>query len=180
MQIQKLSASVVQRRHIQLLDKCTKEDYPKEGGGALKTYGGFLISRIQKLGGRVFDKILRQSGVDAFSGAQGRILYVLWEHERLTISEIGRLTSLAKTTLTAMLDRMENAGLVKRMPDPNNRRQIYVILTPKAWALRKDYEQVSEQANDIFYEGFTEEEILLFEDTLRRIVSNFEKKEKEL
>lgn len=76
-----------------------------------KTSGGFLISQIKQLQGRVFEKMLKESGVDAFNGAQGRILYVLWEHERLTISEIGRLTSLANT-LTSMLDRMEEGGLL--------------------------------------------------------------------
>lgn len=77
-----------------------------------KTSGGFLISQIKQLQGRVFEKMLKESGVDAFNGAQGRILYVLWEHERLTISEIGQLTSLANTSLTSMLDRMEEGGLL--------------------------------------------------------------------
>ena len=45
---------------------------------------------------------------DTSNGAQGRILYVLWEHETLPISEIGKLISLAKATLTSMLDRMED------------------------------------------------------------------------
>jgi len=142
----------------------------------VKTYGGFLISQIKQLGGRAFEKILKQSGVDAFSGAQGRILYVLWENGSLTITEICRLTSLAKTTLTAMLDKMEKSGLVERIPDRNNRRQIFVGLTPKAGGLRDAYERVSEETNEIFYAGFTEDEISHFENTLRRIIQNFEKR----
>ncbi|WP_252891750.1 MarR family transcriptional regulator [Thermoclostridium stercorarium] len=75
------------------------------------------MSRIQHLSRRVFEKLLKESGVDIFNGAQGRILYVLWEHGQLTITEISRLTSLAKTTLTSMLDRMEAGGLIERIPD---------------------------------------------------------------
>lgn len=143
----------------------------------MKTYGGFLISQIRQLGGRAFEKILKDSGIDAFNGAQGRILYVLWENGSMTISEIGKLTSLYKTTLTAMLDRMEVAGLIARIPDIKNRRQIFINLTAKADELRSDYEKVSEQTNEIFYDGFNEEEVLFFEDTLRRIIKNFEKRE---
>lgn len=143
----------------------------------MKTYGGFLISQIRQLSGRHFDRLLRESGVDAFNGAQGKILYVLWEKGRLTITEISRCTSLAKTTLTAMLDRMEAGGLVVRKPDPVNRRQIFIELTPAAERLRGDYERVSEQTNEIFYEGFSEEEILQFERMLRRILANYEKRE---
>ena len=102
----------------------------------IKSIAGFLISRIKQLGGRIFDQRLKESGIDAFNGPQGRILYVLWEHPALTITEIGRMTSLAKTTLTGMLDRMEESGLVLRVRVPHNRRQVHVSLTVKAQGLR--------------------------------------------
>lgn len=118
--------------------------------------------------------MLKESEVDAFNGAQGRILYVLWEHEKLTISEIGRMTSLAKTTLTSMLDRMEEGELVKRIPDPNNRRQIFISITDKAKEYKEAYDRVSDQMNTLFYQGFTEDEVLDFEDKLKRIIKNME------
>lgn len=119
--------------------------------------------------------MLKESGVDAFNGAQGRILYVLWEHEKLSITEIGRLTSLAKTTLTTMIDRMEENGLVTRTPDKKNRRQIFVSITQKAKGYSEVYDCVSEQMNTLFYQDFTETEILSFEERLKKIISNLEK-----
>lgn len=139
-----------------------------------KTYGGFLISQIKQLQGRVFEKMLREHDVDAFNGAQGRILYVLWEYEKLTISEIGRLTSLAKTTLTSMLDRMEVSGFVERTPDTQNRRQIIISITEKAKEYREVYDRVSNQMNTLFYQGFSESEVTEFEDKLKRIIKNLE------
>lgn len=140
----------------------------------MKTHGGFLVSQIKQLQGRAFEKMLRQSGVDAFNGAQGRILYVLWEHDSLTISEIGRLTSLAKTTLTGMLDRMEESGFVRRTPDTQNRRQVIVSITDKAREYRQAYDRVSDRMNALFYQGFTETEAEEFEEKLRRIIRNLE------
>ena len=144
---------------------------------AIKTYGGFLISQIRQIGNRAFEKILRENGVDAFNGPQGRILYVLWEHENLSISDIAKLTSLANTTLTGMLDRMESQGLVVRVPDKENRKKISIILTPEAAKLRAAYDEVSERSNEIFYNGFSEDEIVIFEDTLRRILKNYKEYE---
>jgi len=144
-----------------------------------KTYGGFLVSQIKQLQARAFEKMLRDSGVDAFNGAQGRILYVLWERGRLTISEIGRLTSLAKTTLTGMLDRMEDAGLVVRTPDPVNRRQIHIELTAQARGYRAAYDRVSQEMDERFYRGFSDNEIEAFERQLRRIIQNLEEPDKE-
>ncbi|WP_373118687.1 MarR family transcriptional regulator [Holdemania massiliensis] len=140
----------------------------------MKTYGGFLISQIRQLSGRTFGKILKEKGIDAFNGPQGRILYVLWEQGELSITDIARLTSLANTTLTGMLDRMEAQGLVVRIPDQHNRRRILIQLTLKARQLQDAYDEVSEKNNAIFYAGFTQSEIQQFEAMLKRILQNYE------
>ena len=136
------------------------------------------MSRISLLSSRTWERLLKECGIDAFNGAQGRILYVLWEHEKLTITEIARLTSLAKTTLTSMLDRMEASELVKRVPDSKNRRQIFIKITMKAKEYRKKYEQLTDEMNEIFYRGFTETEITDFDSKLYRVLRNFEREEK--
>jgi len=135
------------------------------------------MSQIRHLSSRVWERLLKECGVDAFNGAQGRILYVLWEHEKLTITDIGRLTSLAKTTLTSMLDRMETAGLVERIPDKQNRRQIFIKVTAKAKEYREKYDWLADKMNGIFYQGFDEVEVYEFEDKLRKIVDNLETEE---
>ena len=43
--------------------------------------GGFLVTKIKQLGDRIFEKILSEKNIDAFNGAQGRILYVLWQED---------------------------------------------------------------------------------------------------
>ena len=134
-----------------------------------------MLSQIHQLSGRAFERMLRESEVDAFNGAQGRILYVLWEKDNLSITEVGKLTSLAKTTLTGMLDRMEEGGLVERIPDKKNRRQIFIRITEKAKAYREKYDAVSEEMNQLFYQGFREEEVKEFEAMLRRIKANLER-----
>ena len=135
------------------------------------------MSQVRQIANRAFEKILRESGINAFNGPQGRILYVLWEHENLSISDIAKLTSLANTTLTGMLDRMESQDLVVRVPDKENRRKITIKLTSQAEKLRTAYDDVSRKTNEIFYAGFSENEIAFFEDTLRRILKNFEEYE---
>jgi len=145
----------------------------------LKTYGGFLMSQIGRITSRTWERLLKECGVNAFNGAQGRILYVLWEHEKLTITEIARLTSMANTTLTSMLDRMESEGLVKRNHDKINRRQIFVSVTKKAKEYQEQYEKICDEMNGIFYKGFSETEIADFENQLRRILKNMEERENE-
>lgn len=141
----------------------------------MKTEGGFLISQIKQIGGRVFDKILARENIDEFNGAQGKILYVLWQKDKISIIELSKLVGLANTTLTSMLDRMEESGLIKRLPDPSDRRKSLIVLTEQAQQLKEKYDQVSQNMNDIYYEGFTEEEIIEFEQYLHRVLKNIKK-----
>ena len=71
-----------------------------------------------------------------------------------------------------MLDRMEEAGLLSRVFDKSNRRQIRIALTEKARSLNVEYVKVSQDMNDIYYAMFSDDEIIAFENTLRRILKN--------
>ncbi len=142
-----------------------------------ETNGGFLISQINKVSGRIFEKLLSNAGVEAFNGAQGRILYVLWKQDNIPIIKLSKKTGLAKTTLTSMLDRMENAGLISRVFDKADRRQIRIILTEQARSLSGGYDRVSQSMSRIFYQGFSDDEILVFEKNLQRILKNISESE---
>ena len=143
----------------------------------MKAEGGYLMSQIKQVSGRIFEKMLINAGIDEFNGAQGRILYVLWQNDNIPIVELSRKTGLAKTTLTSMLDRMEVSNLISRVYDPKDRRQLRIVLTEHARSLSDKYEDVSEQMVNVYYAGFSEKEIYLFEDMLRRVLNNLQEKE---
>ena len=135
---------------------------------------GFLISQIKNLTSRLLDETLEQHGMNAFSGAQGRILDILWQQDQIPIREISRQTSLTMPTPTGMLDRMENAGLIKRAPDPADRRKINIRLTEEARSMEAGYRRVSDDMNTVFFKGFSEEEEAALQGYLERILNNLE------
>lgn len=137
-----------------------------------KTYGGFLVSQLKQIQGRVFEKLLSDANVNEFNGAQGRILFVLWQEDFVPIVELSKKTGLAKTTLTSMLDRLEEAGLINRNYDKADRRQIKITLTEKSRELKDKYDEVSRKMSEIFYKGFSDSEIQQFENYLSRIIHN--------
>lgn len=142
-----------------------------------RTNGGFLIGKIKQIQGRVFSRMLCAHGISEFNGAQGRILFVLWEEDGIPISTLAERTGLAKTTLTSMLDRLERLGHVERADDPEDRRSVRVRLTERARGLREQYEAVSAEMNELFYRGFSRGEIRRFEKNLERILENLTREE---
>ncbi len=135
----------------------------------METKGGFYITQIKQLQDRIFERLLLENDIE-ISGGQGRILFILWQTDHLTISEISKRTSLAKNTVSVVINGMVNKGIVERNTNPRNRREAIVSLTEYAKSLQVRYEAVSQQMNTLFYRGFSEEERERFEQYLARIL----------
>ena len=140
----------------------------------MKTNGGFLVTKIKQLGDRIFERILAEKNIDAFNGAQGRILYVLWQEDGVPIKIISEKSGLAITSLTTMLGRMEKNGLISRKTDEADKRKTLLFLTDKAKELKEAFDSVSNEMGNIYYRDFTDKEILQFEEYLNRIRVNLE------
>ena len=140
----------------------------------METSTGFLISQVKQVQGRIFQRLLTESGVEEFNGPQGRILYVLWKEDGIPIARLAQQTGLAKSTLTAMLTRMEDAGLITRENASADKRQVIVCLTDTARSLQDKYEQVSEEMNQLFYRGMTQEDADVLDGLLSRVLANLQ------
>ena len=139
---------------------------------------GLLITLTKQYQERILTSLLVKYGIDEFNGPQGRILYVLWNSNSISIQELAQRTGLANATLTSMLDRMEQKNLLRRTADPGDRRKIRILLTEQAFGLREKYEAVTAAMTGITYQGFSEEEIKQLESYMERVlrnVQNFEK-----
>jgi DNA-binding MarR family transcriptional regulator len=137
-----------------------------------KTRGGFLISKIKQIQGRVFERLLTLNDITELNSAQGRILFVLWEEDDIPITKLSEKTGLAKTTLTSMLDRLEASDHIIRERDSANRKIVRIKLTKNAKKLKSRYDEVSTQMSEIFYRGFSDNEIKKFEKALDKVLNN--------
>ena len=142
--------------------------------------GGSLVAQIHQVAGRIFARMLKEHGIEEVNPAQGRILFALWKQDDVPIQDLVRRTSLGKSTLTSMLDRLEAQGFIVRKADPLDRRQLRIALTEKNVPIQAAHRQVSEEMTSLFYEGFSSEEIDAFEASLRRIHANLARHEAEL
>ena len=57
-------------------------------------------------------------------------MFALWEHDDLTVKELGELLHLDSGTLTPLLKRLEAMGLVRRARDTADERSVRINLTP--------------------------------------------------
>ena len=93
----------------------------------------------------------------------------MWEEDGLSVGEIGRLIGLDTATLAGILDRMVNAGWVRREADPDDGRVARVYLTDKAKGIIRDLATTIERTNNELLKNFSLEEKLLFKRLLREV-----------
>lgn len=79
----------------------------------------FALVRLFRLVNRTYGRALADHGL---TGEQAHVLLVLWLEGPMKIGELQRVLMLGSGTLTGAIDRMERAGLVRRVPDPRDRR----------------------------------------------------------
>ncbi|MDA3900426.1 MAG: MarR family transcriptional regulator [Spirochaetes bacterium] len=144
----------------------------------IKRNGGFLISKIHQVSGRIFNRILQQEGVIEINSAQGRILFALWEQDGIPITTLSKKTMLERSTLTGMLDRLERDDFIIRKPSAEDRRVLLIYRTDKDRFFQRKFKRISERMCDIFYKGMNEEAIERFEDDLAHILDNCIEEEK--
>ncbi len=137
----------------------------------VKRQGGFLVSKIHRLSGRIFARMLKAYDIK-LNPAQGRIMFVLWQTDGIPIRELAERTSLGKSTLTSMLDRLQATGYIERVRSEVDRRIILVQRTAKDRAAQEAYERASKAMTEIYYDGFTNDEIDQFEHHLSRVLHN--------
>lgn len=89
----------------------------------------YLISRATLAVTSQLKKGFAAAGLLTLKPAYLGVLLCLWIEDRLQGNELGKRAGLEPSTMTGLLDRMEKDGLVKREPDPNDRRANRIHLT---------------------------------------------------
>jgi DNA-binding MarR family transcriptional regulator len=87
-----------------------------------------LLMRISAGFGRATAQVRRRAGLGSNEWAA---LIALWDGGRCTMTELGERIDLSRAAITTLADRLNSIGLLERVPDPSDRRRIFVTVTPR-------------------------------------------------
>lgn len=99
-------------------------------------------------------------------------LRILWDREGLTQRELSAEAGVMEPSTFAAIKAMEELGYVTRTQTPENRKNVYVHLTPKGRALRRKLEPLAEEVNSIAVRGASAEDRAATRRTLQLIIQN--------
>lgn len=90
------------------------------------------------------------------------VLRALYEQEGLTASHLATLVCRHPSSMTAVLDRMEEKGLLRRQVDAADRRVVHIFLTEGGRAYRPQVEALTARLDRLIKETLSDEQLATF------------------
>jgi DNA-binding MarR family transcriptional regulator len=99
-----------------------------------------------------------------------RCLDLLDQAEGMTAGELARAAGLTTGAVTAVVDRLERAGVARRVADPSDRRRVRIEVTPKMWELTGPLMMPFIAESSTILDDYSTEELERFADFMRRVI----------
>lgn len=116
--------------------------------------------------------VLRQAVGDLPHGARGfSALRMAAEPESRNQAELAKFLGLDRTVMVYLVDDLEKAGLVERVPDPNDRRSKLIRATPAGVARLCELRRATEAAEAELLSDLSPAEAELLHSLLRRVAA---------
>ena len=128
-----------------------------------------LVGDVSRMARRGFDARAREIGV---TRSQWQVLVVLRRHEGVNQGGLAEMLDVEPITVCRMVDRLQEADLVERRPDPADRRSWRLFLTAKAGDLLAQLRPMAEALEAQALEGISGRERAALAAMLDRIRSN--------
>jgi DNA-binding MarR family transcriptional regulator len=101
-----------------------------------------------------------------------QFLRILWENDGLTQRELSTQAGVMEPTTAAALKAMEELGYVERRQLPENRKNVYVHLTPRGRALRAKLEPLAVAVNKAAVRNVAAGDVAACRRTLLAVLQN--------
>lgn len=95
-------------------------------------------------------------------------LRLLFQKGIATPSELARHTGLTSGATTAMLDRLEKAGLIERRPNPNDRRGSLIAPAESSAEKAASWFESARKAQDELVSSYSESDLEIIADVFER------------
>lgn len=97
-----------------------------------------------------------------------------------TPTELSRHTGLTSGATTAMLDRLERAGLIERRPNPDDRRGTLIVPAKSAAEKAASWFESAREAQDELVSSYSEEELEIIADVFERFAQLWEQEREKI
>ena len=127
---------------------------------------GFLLSKAYQRACAIYKEQFERYDL---TPQQFGLLRFLWEEDGLTQVELSNRSQIDRTTIGGLIDRLEQSGLLKRLPHPDDRRAYRISLSATGKKLEAELTPLAEELHRKILAPLTAEEIETLTTILRKL-----------
>jgi DNA-binding MarR family transcriptional regulator len=135
------------------------------------------INGLRRRFHRMMDETIAEYGLNSGEWKALNQLRLAGPPHRRAVGEMAEWAELSSGAMTNRLDRLEQASLVKRVPDPNDRRGVLVELTDKGHRTWEESLRAGAANEALIAAALGQDEKRQLNALLRRLMLEFERRE---
>ncbi len=132
-----------------------------------------LIARVRDKAYEFITSELHKKKIKGLVPSHGGIMSNLFKKDRLSMKEVAERIGRDKSTVTALVNKLEAAGYVTREKDVDDSRITYLCLTLKGKSLEADFDGISKNLIATAFRGFSQEEKESMVKAIVKMLNNF-------
>jgi DNA-binding MarR family transcriptional regulator len=130
----------------------------------LQAHTGYYLNRLRGLVHSRFEAALAEEDVTV---AQWSVLITVYRSDAGTPLEIARFVDVDPGAMTRLLDRLEDKGMIQRLPVEGDRRRMQIVLTPRAREMTPRLAALADANDAAFFGALSDDE----QAELRRLLA---------
>ncbi len=131
------------------------------------------LAHLVRDSGRAYSRALQvRLGQHDVPFGHWTFLRILWESDGLTQSELSVQAGVMEPTTFSAMKKMESLGYITRRHSAENKKNLYVYLTPKGRKLKQILVPLAEQVNQVSVKGISSQEVATTRRVLLAILNN--------
>jgi DNA-binding MarR family transcriptional regulator len=135
----------------------------------------FVLSRAFYSYVHMLEHLLHEFGLSKIiRPGMGHVLFALWQHDNVTMSNLAARTGLALSSLTRLVGEMERAKLVTRNRCAQDGRAMRTQLTPLGHSLESMADQVVTRLREVVETGMSKADVKTIKDGLTTMIENMD------
>lgn len=91
---------------------------------------------------------------------------------RLLFNEIASIWKISKSSLSDIINKYESQGLIKKCICNEDKRSIYISLTPEAVSIKQRLQEIDREFLDLLLKDFDEDQRKVFEENIDKALNN--------
>lgn len=123
----------------------------------------YMVKQVELVVRSHLDDLVRPSGITAL---QYTALTVLQRHDGLSAAQLARDSFVTAQSIADLVRSLETRGLVRRERNPNNRRELLILLTEEGRALLARHEAPVRELEERMVRDLTAHQTEQFRQTL--------------